>query len=463
MKSSFVWPAALQIRNAISGLVGTTARSAVFVGAFAFLIALSAGTAPAFVYDAAMYWNGAQAIVGGGDVAVAGGLGLRGVLSSLVYLPAAAFDTIAGGGAAQLAVLIQNSALIALLGAVVLPRIIALLVVPRLWQIWAAGLAVACLLRSFAPFPLMDIWAVAFVLLGLLLVMSQSKLLTLLGGVAFACALNLRPAYLVPIALMAIVWTVFRWRMLLWPLLGIIAGFIPQIVFNLRAFSVALPWPVDTFRITQIQTQYASFVVRYDTRAFDSATDPRLFSCSPDMAAIVSGGPPQSTQELARLFLANPFESVPFAIQKIAASLQWSFATPYSNATPGELGVIGFVVIAISVLGLVGLVRNAVQRDGSLSRSGTLVLLALALGVAGTLVMSAPEARFALPVVLLGVVGSIVWVAALTTPMKRLPVTEWLWLGSAVLALALTLVAAQAGLAHPAPPGDVTAESCVQP
>ena len=82
--------------------------------------------APAFVYDAAQYWSGAQAIVQGTDEYTLGGLSIRGVFTSVVYLPAYALAQALGGSvvAGAWAVMAQNAFFIGFLGAVVIPLLL---------------------------------------------------------------------------------------------------------------------------------------------------------------------------------------------------------------------------------------------------------------------------------------------------------------------------------------------------
>ncbi|TFB91271.1 hypothetical protein E3O44_00295 [Cryobacterium algoricola] len=410
-----------------------------------------------------MYWNGAHALLTGGGITESGGLALRGIFSAVIYVPAAFVALVAGEGSAGWAVLVQNAALISVIGGIIVPRLAGRGVQPRSWQVWVSAIGTSLLLRGFAPFTLLDLWAVAFVLVAVLLLSTSTRaLMFVLGGCALAVGVNLRPVYIVPVALLFVIWCVPRWKRAVFALVGICAGFSVQAFYNGHAFLSWLPWPVDTFRIGQIQTQYASFIVRYDTLAYDGSGDPRQFSCSPSMADLVSGRPPGSVGELIQLFVAHPIQSTGFAVEKVASSLNWSAATPYSGVMPGRLTLFGVVVVFIAIAGLLVFLRQPRVPGGLAANLSTPLLLTLSAATAGTIVFSAPEARFALPIVLVGMVGLVRGLGGVSQFMNA-TARGWIWRAVGVLLIAGFIVLGQMGLAHPAPRGDVTSSQCVEP
>jgi hypothetical protein len=429
------------------------------VATVGFALALLRGTASRFFFDAQMYWLGADAAISGNDFYTAGGLGIRGALSAFVYIPAALVTQLVGEDFEAASVLVQNSLLIALVGAVLIPAIASYHVRLRPVHIWVSMLGTFVMLGGFAPYPLMDVWATASVLAGIFLLARRQWWSVLLGGIALGVAVNLRPAHLVPVALLLVVWAVYRWRSALFALVGAAAAFLPQVIVNKDFVGDPSPFPVQTFLITDIQSQYASFTVRYDTVPY-GGTDPRLFFCSPDYAEAVVGNIPGSSGELAGSYAGHLGSALVFMAQKVAAALHWSFSTPYSEP-PGAFSALTPIVVIVSAVGILALVRAAIRSRRARWSPVLPMLFALWLGCLSTLAVSAPEARFALPVVLVGLVGILV-----VLPTRRLDLAGirdravWPWvLGAVCLSVALVLVGLS-GLSHPAPPGDVDAAIC---
>jgi hypothetical protein len=297
-------------------------------------------------------------------------------------------------------------------------------------------------------------------LLGALLLLGRKSLwLLTAGGLVIAAAVNLRPAYIVPAALAGIVWMIFFWRRAHWPALGAIIAFAPQVITNMVVMGSWKPWPTLTSKITAIQAQYAGYTIRYDTIAYVKSPSPRQFFCSPELASAAGGQFPKSTGELLAFF-ANSFpESLSFMAQKVAASLSWSLATPYEAPPSGGLSLMAIAVATVSSAGFLALIWHFLRQQAG-SRSPVIpVLLAVWLGSVATLVFATPETRFALPILLIGLIGCVVATSRVT---RRIPLTAkavaWAE-GAAVLAI-LLLWLGTAGLSHPAPPGDVAAATC---
>lgn len=431
----------------------------------AFIIALADGPTNKFLYDADAYWASANALATGGNAFAAGGLNMRGALSTAVYLPASTASLLSGVSP-FIAVLIQNALLIAVLGAFLLPRIASFLVTISAKHVWVSAILCSVLLSGFAPYPLMDLWALALVLLGVILVMSgKSPWLLGAGGLAFAVAINLRPAYLVPVALAGLVWMIFHWRKAHWPAIGAVLGFVPQSITNAVFAGSWKPWPLSMSRISDIQAQYAGYAVRYDTYAyFEGAPaylpggSPQQFFCSPVMAEALGDIRPKGTGDILAFFAGNLPDSVLFMAQKVAASLNWTPATPYLLVPSSGIGALAVLVALISAAGVLALVWHLVTRQPG-SPAAPLVLLAVWLGSAATLAGSTPEARFALPIVMIGVIGSLSVVSRLPKQLRATPPALY-WAGGTALMVVLLLWLGSTGLSHPAPPGDVTATVC---
>ena len=416
--------------------------------------------APVFVYDAAQYWNGAQAIAQGTDEYTLGGLSIRGILTSLVYLPAYALAQVLGGSvvAGAWAVMAQNAFFIGLLGAVVIPLLLRRVVTIGPAHVGISTALTALLLSRFVPYPLMDVPAVLCLALAVLLLCERRWWTALAGGALLAAAVNLRPAYLLPVVLVLVVVLVTRWQRTPFVALGGAAVLAVQAVYGRARVGVTSLLPPDAETVTAIQLNYAAYGVRYDTIPF-TAEDPRLWHCSPGMAEAVSGQPlPTTTGGLLGAMVEHLPTSALFAVDKVTASLHWSAGTPY--ALPGEqaLRPMGWLVLVASCAGFVALVALLRGRG---DRTAPLALVAVVLGVAVTLVGSAPEARFALPIVVVGIAGVVAAVARWWGP--GVTWSRPLVVG-VVCAVVLTGLVAGLGwraLQHDVPRGDLTVEACL--
>jgi hypothetical protein len=426
----------------------------------AFAIAVIRPPSSQFLYDAYTYWVGALTLVHFDNFFEAGGLTLRGTMSTVVYAPAAIATDILGGDFSGHSVLVQNALLIAVVGAVLLPRLAGLFTPVNRALTLTCAVVTAVVLGGFAPYPLMDLWAVALVLLSILLAAGSPKWWALIAaGLTAGFAVNLRPAYLVPVVAVAVVWTILHRHRALWLVVGGAVSLLPQIAVNLYFARRFVPWPVDTFRVVEVQSRYAAFVVRFDGVAYHNAVNPQLFYCNPEMAARVEGNPPTGAGELLGLYARNLPESIALMAQKVASSLIWTPDTPYSDLPSRTPGALAVVVVALSVVGIAGLLWSTVRRGHPSSLRASAPLFALWLGSAATLAYSTAEARFALPLLLIGIVGCTVAAAHLA---GRAGVTKssLVWLAAGVGVVLLLLWVGTAGLSNPAPLGDVTPEIC---
>lgn len=413
--------------------------------------------APVFLYDAGQYWAASQAVITGQDAYTVGGLNTRGVLTALVYLPAGLVTDLAGGSmvVAGWAVLMQNALVIAAAGAFVIPRLVGRLVPLRTTHVAASSALTVLALSGFAPYPLMDLVAVVLAAVSVLLLASSRGALVLVGGVALAVAVNLRPSYLVAAVLVMAVLLLRQPRRTPWALLGAGAVVTVQVWYGSARAAVVSMFPPDTAIVTAIQLNYSAYGVRYDTVLY-SAADPRQWYCSPQMADAVAGELPGSNRELLVTFFRELPSSALFALEKVTASLQWSWSMPYAGEGSPILRPLGILVTMVTCAGLGLLVRRLVRSD---RRTFTVAaLLMLALGSMVTMVASSPEARFASPLVVAGVVG----VVAAFTPVGLRPRARQVAIGCAAVAAASVAVLALGtlGLSDAAPRGDVTADVC---
>jgi hypothetical protein len=404
-----------------------------------FAATLAQGPAARFVYDAARYFNGSLALFTGAGTVREGDLDFRGVLTTAVYAPAALAEHLVTG-AGRYAVLTQNALLVAVVGAVLLPRIAG-----RPAAVWVCAPLTWLVAARFAPVPLMDLPAAAAFLTAVWLALRGRTGWPLgLAGLAAGVTCNLRPAYLLPLAALAgiVGWT--RRREAVWFAAGAVAGTLPQVAFNLVRGSPPGPTPPGTAGLAGFQAGYASYVVRYDTiEPAAAGAAPQQFYCDPSMAAAVAGHPVGTTGGLLRALLGNLPESALFLLEKVAGALAWSWATPYSAAAGAEHHELAGPVVLIVVAGI----------GAACAVPGARALALLAAGVCGSLMTSATETRFALPLVLLAVAGcALLSGGPRPRPLRFAAVT--------LFAAAALFVAAAAAVAHPLPPGPASPAAC---
>jgi hypothetical protein len=107
------------------------------------------------------------------------------------------------------------------------------------------------------------------------------------------------------------------------------------------------------------------------------------------------------------------------------------------------------LVVLLVVLGGFGWMRAG--RRGAVTRPTRVVVAALAVGVMAGAVTATPEARFAVPLVALGIVGVLL---VRFDELRRAHV-------AAVAGVVVVIVFLGArGLSHPAPPGPASPEIC---
>lgn len=421
-------------------------------------VTVARGPAGGFVYDAARYFNGSLAVFTEGSVVREGDLDFRGVLTAAVFAPAALAEHLAPG-TGRYAVLACNAVLVALIGAVLLPGVAAALggrAGPV--GVWLCAALTWLVAARFAPFPLMDLPAAAGFLTAVWLALrGRTRWPLLAAGVAAGVTLNLRPAYLLPLAALGGFVAVTRRWPALWFAAGVLAGSLPQVAFNVARGHPPGLTPPGTAGLVGFQASYASYVVRYDT--VTTGGPPQQFYCDPSMASAVAGHPVGSTGDLLLALLASLPSSALFLVEKVAAALAWPASAPYSAPAAAGQYELAVPVVLIVLAGVAVACRTA----------GARALAVLAAGVCGSLMTSATETRFALPLVLLGVAGCALRVPDTWRPWQawrrwhRVPVpcaAVAVPVAGVLVAAALLLAAAAAGVAHPLPPGPASPAAC---
>lgn len=447
--------------NKLKELFSSKQGNSVLAALVLFLVLMLNNTARGFVYDASHYWSGAYAFLLGSDPLDAGWLQVRGIYSSIIYLPAVLSTNVLGQQYAGYFVLVQNSMLIATLGAFILPSYLRKFQIRSKVSVWISAFITGICLFGFAPYPLMDLWATALFLISILFLISTVKFSTLISGLLFAVAVNIRPAYLVPTVAVLAVWAIWNSRKILFVFIGLFIALLPQTVFNLVNGLGYLPWPKDSFSIAATQSTFASFIVRYDTVPFDANRGAAQFYCSPMMSELLHGDAPTTTVGVLNTFFHNLPEAAIFIIQKWSAMFFWSSETPYLAPSMHRLNVLGIFVVAIVALGFVGHFVYFRKTFPGIQNKLQILISVAVLSIMGTIALSTPEARFSLPLICFAILGcilfgSIFFNAEITPP-------QVFKLAGATVSLGLVIaIAGFTGLKYPAPPGLVSPEICLE-
>ena len=410
-------------------------------------------------YDAVGYWGAAQGIVGTVPFEIDGYYSFRGTLTGVVYIPAAALTAILGPQTAQFSILLQNAVFLGWFAAFFLPKFIAYWKPITIKTRWVAAFLVWVVTAGFAPYALVDLYPAVAIVVALYLLRFDKWFHIFFAGVLSGAALDIRPAFLVSAILLGVVVLVWkRWKGAFFAL-GVFVALIPQVVVNLVTSNEWGLLPTASSSLVALQAGYASYIVRYDT--FLGAASPQQFFCSPAMANQLQGTAlPTSTGELASTFLANMPNSIVFSLQKIAAALQWPLASPYNVPAPGLDELFSLTITAVTTIGLLALLRLAIKSRGKWTSGlwqNWAALTVVTLSSVITLVGAATETRFALQLVLIGVVGCLT--LPLVSPREAWRSGRW-WIVTSVILVLVVSFFGYKGLSHPAAPGDATQAVC---
>ena len=411
-----------------------------------------------FAYDATAYWAAPLRLVGTHAVSLGNYYDGRGVLTAIMYLPAAALSALLGQRYGNFAVLLENALVFAWFAAFLLPSIV--------WHDrpvpargrWILALLTWLVLFGFAPYPLTDAFAAIACVAFVSLFVRGSRVALVGAGLCAGVAVNLRPAYLVTVALMVLVALIWRRWSGLFTIAGIAIALTPQVLLNVIRSSSWSLWPVNSASVVAAQTGPAAYIVKYDT-ILDTAI-PQQSYCSPQMAREIGARLPTTTGELASVFLKHLPTSAVFSVEKLAGVVHWPLATPYGNPTLGLDGLYAFFITGLTVIGVCVILASTVRTRApwdSERWAYWAVLLAILVGGIITLVGAEPESRYALPVVLVGLIGCAMIA-------DRASFAEWAqggrWVVAALVVLVAITVTAHVALSHPAPPGIVTQAIC---
>ncbi|MGY0235011.1 hypothetical protein [Longispora urticae] len=421
----------------------------VVAGLLLFLFSVGQRPMSVLYADAWSYREASTALVEGDSLVARGMLGIRGILTPFVYAPTALADKVVPGLGSS-AVLIENSVFVALIGALILPRIVGALGVRSAWSTWICVGLTWLVCARFTPYPLMDIPAVGLFLCVVLFLAKRSATGVALAGLCAGLALNLRPAYMLPLAAVSLaLFARTPLRSLLF-VPGLAVGLAPQILFNLRHDWGWTPLPPGTAGLVNLQAGVAPYVVRYDTVLIDTAPH-QQFYCDPRMAGLIGDQKISSTTDLAQALLSNLPWSAQFLLEKFSASLAWPLSTPYSALPNDESFGLTIPIAAIVMVGALTLGLMLVRGGRSGLRGYPLILLCALLGASAAVGTSATETRFALPIIMVAVAGvaGAPTVFARTADGRRV----WPWFLAMAAGVVIIYGCAMHGLSHPSPHG----------
>lgn len=430
-------------------------RVAWLVFAVVAVASIARGTGP-ILYDADAYWSETLSLLTSREYpsSVEGYYGMRGVLTITTFAPAAFVTKVAGVTFAQSAVLLQNALLLGWIAGFLVPRVIAPWRQLGLEARWVVGLLCWLLLGGFAPYALVDLYAAAALTVAIVCMRSMRPGTLLGAGLLVAYAVNVRPAY-VPVAVLlgVLVLVVQRWRAVL-VAVGVGVGLAPQAIYNALHYGTISPFPVESRGLVGLQAGYASYVVRYDTMPW-RGTDPQQFYCSPDMASVIKT-PPNSATELFATYVAYLPDSAVFTLTKVGAALHWPLSLPYTSVNPGFDPIFAVTTTLVVVAGTAFLLACRPRCAGPFPWAHRYFAAAVVAASVATLAGTATETRFAIPLVLWGIVGvaGIVESGPATLRQHRMIVSVTLAVSALLVFLGVL------GLAHPAPPGGVDVETC---
>jgi hypothetical protein len=161
--------------------------------------------------------------------------------------------------------------------------------------------------------------------------------------------------------------------------------------------------------------------------------------------------------------VTSVFDNLPhslwFLTEKAAASLQWSSVTPYAHAPGAAAGVTALLAVGAASAGLVALVVHAVLARHD--RARLLVILAILgfwFGSLAALVLSTPETRFAIPLVVVGLIGVLAAVPG-SLPSRQAIRPVAIGVGASIVVALALFVAGRVALEHPVPPGPLKSAS----
>lgn len=441
----------------------------------AIAVFMSAGER-AFVYDSLNYWTIAGQFRSdeGGFTATGYDDELRGYSWPLVLYVCQRVALLLGI-APETAVLLLNSALLALLGVVLLPALAArLLDGSAHWCVAPAVcvLALRVLWGGYAPYPLTDVPAVVLLVAAALLLWQPTVVRCLSGGLAVGLATNMRPAFLAAcaVAVAAGAWQrasresrrrltvhVQRFVLAACVMVGIAAALVPQAAINVVVHDRASPLPLRSGDIAKLQFAEGLRYQKYATTLDGTRGDPGIFYCDPAGARLLATAVREnaaltSPTEYVRFMAQHPFQAAGVVGRRLSNGLFNDSPTPYlPGRTPGPaLGVLAVLVISAGTVVASRRVRTPRR----------LVLLLLVLSPSFSAVTAIVETRFffSVSVLCIAIVAHVVGTSA-DTSLRRLLRTAVM---TALIAVPILVIAGSANALEGAPRTATQGNGCAR-
>ncbi len=387
--------------------------------AIAFVAALAVGLAQGekpFYYDSGGYWGLGDTFTRNGHFSLLNYEdGVRGYSLPLIFL----ILRDVGGlvtDTAWLLVVLLNSALFALIGGVLAPRLGAIAWPQLRWSVprrlVLAGLILA-FWHGYLSYPLSDFPAFAAALLAIVAVSSPDSARWMpIAGASAALAFEIRPAYvlLMPILILLVLWSWreggdadWRRRILCLGLFAAAAALIavPQSLVEHHRGSGYSPIPGGS-ELAGLQYTEGLQLQRYDTYVGGEPSQARMLYVDPHTAGIVAGldgKPVKSTGQYAEIVVQHPVTMFGVFLRHVVNGLDQRYPTPYIERLQTSSSRIwrfaGFLIVFLALLRVLWpAARRAL--GPARWRYPTALLLASA-----TTIASAVEARFLLPVFVL--------------------------------------------------------------
>ena len=360
------------------------------------------------VHDARWYLNSSLQWFGSG-VKDDEQLVIRGFLSSIVYLAPSFLDTklldpSVFGSYIYVFVMIQNAALVSWISVYMLPKIAEHFSPAKYSTVVVTSVLGVYALHSFVPYSLMDLWAVAFLLSGCWLIYENKTVRLIVAGLTLGICFNLRPSYLITLVLIFGFVLFYRKTKAVFVVLGFTLAQVPQVVYNWFEYQTLSIIPSGLERLESLNLALKASSIRYDSIEYSQFLAGPISFCDKAMHALMVKDSIDSRWDLTKFFLVNPEESIPFYFKKLAAAFWWPVDIPYYNHNPIVNSVFGAVILFIFVFGFGYIVRRAFRSSGWIDQQ-SLVAVFVAVGFLANLFLYHSEARYGLPLVLLGIVG----------------------------------------------------------
>ena len=362
--------------------------------------------APYQVWDARLYLDGALALVSRTDVYKAGGLHFRGSWTPIFYSPAIALQQILGLGDSErminLAVLLQGALLVASVSVFLIPSVMKIFFPSNLASLYVSAFLGWIVMRKFALYSLMDIWAIALILLAICLLKYRTTLPLGVAGILLGVCSNIRPSYLpVVVVLLVVAFFYFHYRGLV-----LFAGFIvaqfPQVIVNWLINRRLSLFPIELTSVGEHEFAGSLLYVRYDAIGYPVAQGP-LFFCDPAMVKAALDDMPKSVFEYLKVLMSHPVSGTWFILEKIGAALYWPASAPFFEQKRIIDDLFGLTILLITIIGIGSLVLIRPQ-TASFAFSKLSCFLVVTWTLFG-LFLNHVETRYALPLVIFGIVG----------------------------------------------------------